>query len=239
MRSSTTRTVALVSLFPYFGLHLLSLLPLFGTVDAFAVATNGKMSKLITNKMCPFAQKAWIALEVSQTPYTLQEISLYGPNGKPDWFWDLNPAGTVPVFVNSDKEQVYADSDLILDSIDTIRGDDSSGLSTNSKHSQQIAEFRSKMKSFLPIGKSAVLGGSKKEMWDRLREMDADVVGPYICGDEVTVADCSAFPFLWRIENAYGSFEKEGCERLHGWLQTCKANKSFSKTVQSSWWWWW
>ena len=55
--------------------------------------------KFITNRMCPYAQKVWMALEVLEIPYTMVEIPLYGPNGKPDWFLQYNPKGTVPVLV--------------------------------------------------------------------------------------------------------------------------------------------
>ena len=77
---------------------------------------NNYMSqhKFVTNKMCPYAQKVWIALEVFDVPYSLTEVSLYGPNGKPSWFLKLNPRGTVPVLLNKDSGEVYPDSDLIL-----------------------------------------------------------------------------------------------------------------------------
>ena len=45
---------------------------------------------LYTNKMCPFAQKAWIALEEKKAahgvPFKSEEINLYGAGGKPGWF---------------------------------------------------------------------------------------------------------------------------------------------------------
>jgi hypothetical protein len=40
--------------------------------------------KFITNRMCPYAQKVWMALEVLEIPYTMIEIPLYGNDGKPD-----------------------------------------------------------------------------------------------------------------------------------------------------------
>ena len=53
-------------------------------IDAanFAVRQSPTTTRFITNKMCPFAQKAYIALEVANAPYEMEEISLYGPNGK-------------------------------------------------------------------------------------------------------------------------------------------------------------
>jgi len=58
--------------------------------------------QFFTNKMCPFAQKAWITLEEKQVPFELVEIGLYGAGGKPDWFMKMNPKGLVPVLKHGD-----------------------------------------------------------------------------------------------------------------------------------------
>ncbi|CAE8584109.1 unnamed protein product [Polarella glacialis] len=71
-------------------------------------------AKLVTNKMCPYAQKAWIAMEESGLPYTMSEISLYGMGGKPSWFLQLNPLGQIPVLV-APSGKVLVDSERILD----------------------------------------------------------------------------------------------------------------------------
>jgi len=49
----------------------------------------------------------------------MEEISLYGKNGKPDWFLELNPDGTVPVLECYGGAIILPDSDLILDNIGT------------------------------------------------------------------------------------------------------------------------
>jgi glutathione S-transferase len=185
------------------------------------------------------AQKVWIALEVAKTPYELEEVSLYGPGGKPDWFWDLNPDGTVPVLVCHGGAVIYPDSDLALDAIESgdALGEQTKSLAAVDKKTEQLVkEWRKSISSMLPIGKKAVLGGDKGKLMTLLKEMDAKVQGPYLCGDEITSADCAAFPFLWRLDNEFGL---KGCENLRNWLQTCKKDEAFSKTVQSSWWWWW
>lgn len=205
---------------------------------ALANAKAMKSARFITNKMCPFAQKAWIALEASGADYSLEQVSLYGAGGKPDWFWELNPEGTVPILVVSDGETVFPDSDLILNEIAQVPGGEDL-IPADPAAVEAAQSFRRCLKEFLPIGKNAVLGGSKGPMWDKLRELDGLVVGPYVCGDSVSVADCAGFPFLWRIENEYGSLNQQGCPNLANWLQTCKKNSAFSKTIQSSWWWWW
>ena len=185
------------------------------------------------------AQKVWIALEAANAPYDMEEISLYGANGKPDWFLKLNKRGTVPVLVCFGGAVRLCDSDEILDGIGTAVENGSRLVPTDEADAEKVARFRKSLNDFLPIGKKAVLGGSKRKMWDKLKELDAMVEGPFVCGDQVTVADCAAFPFLWRIDTELGPVEDEGCMKIRAWLDHCKTNKAFAKTIQGSWWWWW
>ena len=173
-------------------------------------------------------------MEHSGLPYEMKEISLYGPNGKPDWFWDLNPRGTVPVLDCPDDGVTVADSDLILDHLVTKLSEG------NNVDSHKVNDFRKTLGTLLPVGKAVVQGNRRKhqEMVSVLETLDSMVEGPYVCGDQVTVADCAAFPFLWRLNDEYGLAEL-GCTRLQEWLRHCETNPVFAKTIQSSWWWWW
>ena len=189
--------------------------------------------QFITNKRCPFAQKAWIALEVSGCPYDMREVSLYGAGGKPDWFWKLNPQGTVPVVV-SDSNKVFADSELILDAIGEGRvkiqssGDGEDVLLQTSELSEEeiicADQWRTVIsKQLIPVGKSAVLGGSLPKLRSLLKELNGMVKGPYLAGDKITLADCAAFPFFWRIDQEYGIGGKNnnGEDQLRSWLDKC------------------
>jgi hypothetical protein len=215
---------------------------------------NNYMSqyKFVTNKMCPYAQKVWIALEVFDVPYSLTEVSLYGPNGKPSWFLKLNPRGTVPVLLNEDSGEVYPDSDLILDYLNLDKSESSL---------KEIESWRNVLNArLIPIGKRAVLNGSKKSLHE-LKEVLLDMElllkikyemseGSYVktddkpCtvwlsgGKEPNVADCSVFPFIWRLQEEFHLID-EDFVLLHDWLQSCSNSQSFKKTIQSSWWWWW
>jgi len=212
--------------------------------------------------MCPFAQKAWIALEAAKVPYQLKEVSLYGSGGKPDWFWKLNPKGTVPVLVvrndeatsKNDDQIVLADSDLILDEMGMVMESVSSAtaatnqlmVADDAETISRINDFRSTLNEFLPIGKNAVLGGNKEQMWSKLRELDSKIEdnhGSYIIASQAqpTVADCAGFPFLWRIDQEFGTAEwnNNGCENIPLWLDYCKEQPAFENSIQRSWWWWW
>jgi glutathione S-transferase len=197
---------------------------------------SNRYMKFITNKMCPYAQKAWIALEASNCDYELVEIGLYGSGGKPDWFWELNPKGTVPVLVynainGKGKQVVLPDSDLILNYLQ-----DEADLNPPPHLKASVQTWRNRIRAMLPAGKRAVLGGTKDELWKSLRGMDSAVESLFLVGESITVADCHAFPFLWRIEQEFGLAEYPN---LRSWLTACSQQPAFQTTIQSAWWWWW
>jgi len=53
----------------------------YHVIVVIALQAAAKSTQFITNKRCPFAQKAWIALESSDTAYEMKEIGLYGAGG--------------------------------------------------------------------------------------------------------------------------------------------------------------
>jgi glutathione S-transferase len=176
---------------------------------------------------------------VSGATYEFKEIGLYGSNGKPDWFWDLNPKGTVPVLDCG--TEVCTDSNIILDRIPQglVAGGESLKASTPEME-ETVETWRREINQMLPIGKSVIQGGrnDRAQLFEILNRLDGMVEGPYLCGDTVTLADCAAFPFLWRLDTELDLADK--CPHLERWLQHCQDNNpAFAKTVQTAWWWWW
>ena len=176
----------------------------------------------------------------------MREVSLYGAGGKPDWFWKLNPAGTVPVVAVEDgsgEEEVFADSELILDAVANGRIGGSGALLASSLSDEERAgadEWRRAISQQLaPVGKSAVLGGSLPKLRTLLQELNGKVAGPYLAGERMTVADCAAFPFLWRLDREFG-IGGDGEERLRAWLDRCVDTACIKRTIPNrGWWWWW
>lgn len=210
-------------------------------VANFAVRQSPSSTRFVTNTKCPYAQKAWIALELCGAPYEMEQVPLYGTNGKPDWFLELNPDGTVPILECYGGAVILPDSDLILDGISKGAVEGGATLKpSNDKMETLVKEFRKDLQNMLPVGKAVVLGdGSRRdELFGILKNMNDKVVGPFLCGEKATLADCAAFPFLWRLDNEFG-LEEMKCPNLKSWLDTCGETNAFSKTIQSSWWWWW
>lgn len=188
-----------------------------------------KSIQFITNKKCPFAQKAWVALETSGCEYEMKEISLYGSGGKPQWFWQLNPRGTVPVLSINDGAEVYADSEDILDVVQSGMLESEGLLSTGDEVRESVVEWRRQItERLIPVGRSAVLGGSVPKLRSLLREFDAKIKGPYLTGGEFTSADAAMFPFIWRIDKEF-TVGQDGEEKIKSWLNQCLSIESVKK----------
>lgn len=56
--------------------------------------------KLVSHKLCPYVQRAVIALKEKGVPFERIDIDL---NNKPDWFLKISPLGKTPVLLVGDK----------------------------------------------------------------------------------------------------------------------------------------
>ena len=77
--------------------------------------------KLISHKLCPYVQRAVIALTEKGVPFERIDIDLAN---KPDWFLKISPLGKVPVLVvtgNDGKEVALFESNVICEYIEIPR----------------------------------------------------------------------------------------------------------------------
>src|SRR5215831_10136799 len=73
--------------------------------------------KLISHKLCPYVQRAVIALSEKGVPFERIDIDLAN---KPDWFLKISPLGKVPVLVVKDEagEVALFESNVICEYIE-------------------------------------------------------------------------------------------------------------------------
>lgn len=60
----------------------------------------GAVLRLYSMRMCPYAQRARLVLAAKKVPYDRVNVDL---NNKPDWFFDINFYGEVPVIIHNGK----------------------------------------------------------------------------------------------------------------------------------------
>ena len=142
---------------------------------------------------CPFSQRAMMAFVLKGIPYTPKLISL-GPD-KPSWFLDLNPAGTVPVYVKGDK--VVPDSGEIVAYLEKTSPNPSLKV-------DQVPEAIRNLKFGKLFGlvknKDPSLDEEKKnELVEELEKLDnvlKSSSGEFVLGNEPSAADCDLLPKL-------------------------------------------
>jgi len=87
---------------------------------------------LISHHLCPFVQRAAIALNEKGVEFERKNIDL---NNKPDWFLKLSPLGKVPILVVDD-ETVLFESSVIAQYVNEITGGDLLSADTAEKYRQ-------------------------------------------------------------------------------------------------------
>mmetsp|Transcript_118030 Transcript_118030/g.333853 ORF Transcript_118030/g.333853 Transcript_118030/m.333853 type:complete len:263 (-) Transcript_118030:103-891(-) len=203
-------------------------------VPAVAAARRGAAPEdlvLVMNKMCPFAQRAWLALEESGLHYKIREVNLGA-----DLVYDLNPKGLVPVLVD-DAGEVVVESEVI---VDVIAGRSNSALREDGVDADRVARCRDILNNrVLPAGKKAKMLGQRGGLAPVLHELDEAIVGPYMVGDRLSPADISAAPMMQRLFES-GMVPEEHA-RLVGWWRSVSQRPAFLKTKlrKGAYWWWW
>lgn len=166
--------------------------------------------KLISAATCPFVQRSAITLEYKRVPYETEFIDL---GNKPQWFLDLSPLGKVPVLVvtEAEREVVLFESAVINEYLDEITPGSllPADPLLRARHRAMI-EFASAM-----IADSWRMGtASSKEaalehahaLRDKLTRFEAELVGPFYMGAELSLVDTATIPMLqrlaWTVEQA-------------------------------------
>ncbi|MBR0871095.1 glutathione S-transferase family protein [Bradyrhizobium tropiciagri] len=116
--------------------------------------------KLISHKLCPYVQRAVIALREKGVPFERIDIDLAN---KPDWFLKISPLGKVPVLVvtgDDDREVALFESNVICEYIEETQG--------GGRLHPQDALARAEHRAWMEFG-SAILG----DLWGLETASDA------------------------------------------------------------------
>src|SRR5262245_56130549 len=156
--------------------------------------------KLISHKLCPYVQRAVIALSEKGVPFERIDIDLAN---KPDWFLKLSPLGKVPVLVlaTGQREVALFESNVICEYIEETQG----GAKLHPADALKRAEHRG----WMEFG-SAILGdlwgletttdpavfeSKRQAITARFARVEAALGrGPFFAGDAFSLVDAVFAP---------------------------------------------
>jgi glutathione S-transferase len=158
--------------------------------------------KLISHKLCPYVQRAVIALNEKGVPFERVDIDLAN---KPDWFLKISPLGKVPVLLvaRDGREVALFESNVICEYIEETFPD-------TKLHPQDALE-RAEHRAWMEFG-SAILG----ELWGLETTTDPKIFeakrqaiaakfarveaalggGPFFAGDRFSLVDAVFAPIF-------------------------------------------
>ncbi len=157
--------------------------------------------ELVSFKLCPYVQRAVIALKEKQVPYDITYIDLMDP---PDWFREISPLGKVPLLKVGD--EVLFESAVISEYIDET--------SAGSLHPEDALQ-RAKHRGWIEFASScletlytlnttddeAAFEEAVQTMADRLTKVEAILgSGPFFGGTAFSLVDAAFAPLLMRLD---------------------------------------
>jgi glutathione S-transferase len=173
------------------------------TAGIIAMTTEAAASlKLISHKLCPYVQRAVIALTEKGVPFERIDIDLAN---KPDWFLKLSPLGKVPVLVVTTDEGEVAlfESNVICEYIEETQA----GLKLHPVDALKRAQHRA----WMEFG-SAILGdlwgletatdpaafeNKRQALAAKFSRVEAALAeGPYFAGDAFSLVDAVFAPIF-------------------------------------------
>lgn len=159
--------------------------------------------KLISHKLCPYVQRAVIALKEKGVPFERVDIDLAN---KPDWFSKISPLGKVPVLVvtgDEGRQVALFESNVICEYIEDTQG----GARLHSQDPLRRAQHRAWMEFGSTIlgelwglettGDAAVFEAKRQSVAGKFRRVEETLgEGPFFAGEEFGLVDAVFAPIF-------------------------------------------
>src|SRR3954463_12612900 len=158
--------------------------------------------KLISHKLCPYVQRAVIALTEKGVPFERIDIDLAN---KPDWFLKISPLGKVPVLLveTADGEVALFESNVICEYIEDTQG----GAKLHPEDPLQRAQHRAWMEFGSTIlselwglettGDAAVFEAKRVAVAAKFARVEEALgAGPFFAGEESSLVDAVFAPIF-------------------------------------------
>lgn len=192
---------------------------------------------LISFNLCPFVQRAAIALHEQGREYDIRYIDL---QNRPDWFKAISPLGKVPVLKVG--EAAVFESNVILNYLDETCSEDIQLFASDPlARAQQrmwieyISGIMSKGWSLQAASDETTARDLCTEIRGRFERLLENYEGPLWAGEQITMVDVSIAPILQRfawadtLEPSLGIFD--GMPRLQAWRDALLKRPSLKDSI--------
>jgi glutathione S-transferase len=159
---------------------------------------------LISHHLCPYVQRAAIALLENDVPFERRNIDLAS---KPDWFLQLSPLAKVPILVVDD-DVVLFESSVIAQYVAETTGGNLLSSDPLEKYSQLAwMEFASQVIAgigrFYSADNQSALDRARSNLLDHFQRLEKNLrAGPWFANNQFTLVD-AAFAPVFRYFDAF------------------------------------
>ena len=192
--------------------------------------------KLISHKLCPYVQRAVIALHEKGVRFERIDIDLAN---KPDWFLKISPLGKTPVLLVGD--HAIFESAVILEYLEETeaRPLHPSDALRRAEH-RAFIEFGSAVLNDIaglysaPV--EAIFGTRAAQLEGRFARLEARIIGPWFDGETFSLVDAVFGPVFryFDVFDAIGDFGILTAKpKLARWRQNLAARASVQSAVGS------
>jgi len=195
-----------------------------------------KPLKLISHKLCPYVQRAVIALTEKGVPFERIDIDLAN---KPDWFLKVSPLGKTPVLLVSD--HAIFESAVILEYLEETQA--------NPLHPADALR-RAEHRSFIEFGSAilndiaglytasdeAAFNAKATQLKQRFERLETRLVGPWFDGEKFSLVDAVFGPVFryFDVFDEIGDFGVLGDKpKIARWRQNLAARPSVRSAVSA------
>ena len=191
---------------------------------------------LISHHLCPFVQRAAIALIENDVPFERRNIDLAN---KPDWFLKLSPLGKVPVLVVDDTSVLF-ESSVIAEYINDLTGGDllASDLLEKSRQRAWI-EFASatigSIGNLYNAPSPAAYQMARHTLNDKWQTLEQELGnGPFFAGEDFSLVD-AAFAPVFRYFDTFETLSDDeyfaDVPKVRIWREALQQRNSVQRAV--------
>jgi glutathione S-transferase len=192
--------------------------------------------KLISHKLCPYVQRAVIALTEKGVPFERIDIDLAN---KPDWFLKISPLGKTPVLVVGDK--AIFESAVILEYLEETQpnGLHPADALDRAEHRGWI-EFGSAVLNdiagFYAAKDEATLKAKAAQLEQKFARLEQRVAAPWFDGEKFSLVD-AVFGPVFRYFDTFDRIADfgmlSGKPKIAAWRQALAQRPSIRRAVKA------